>query len=309
MNESLISVVVPVYNAEHQIRCLLDSLLLQTWSHFEVLLINDGSTDESGVICEEYADKDHRFKVIHKKNEGVSAARQTGIEAASGVYVIHADADDWIESDMLQDLYAKAVSTNADVVFCDYYVESNGNSVYRKQEPPSFSPEMVLRAMFQRLHGSCWNKLVRRSCYSQYGCHFPKGINYCEDLLFWVQLLQHPKIKITYVDKAYYHYVMNETSITHNYTRKTYQVRCAFYNQLCNYLPSIGFEKELENARLSVFVEGYMHRALSNIEAWKLLWMYNKKAAFFNSKSIRWKVGYIALALGCFPVARKLLRF
>ena len=85
MNESLISVVVPVYNAEHQIRCLLDSLLLQTWSHFEVLLINDGSTDESGVICEEYADKDHRFKVIHKQNEGVSAARQTGIEAASGV--------------------------------------------------------------------------------------------------------------------------------------------------------------------------------------------------------------------------------
>lgn len=76
---------------------------------------------------------------------------------------------------MLQDLYAKAVLTNADVVFCDYYVESNGNSVYRKQEPPSFSPEVVLRAMFQRLHGSCWNKLVRRSCYSQYGCHFPKG--------------------------------------------------------------------------------------------------------------------------------------
>lgn len=138
---------------------------------------------------------------------------------------------------------------------------------------------------------------------------FSKGIDYCEDLLFWVQLLQHPKIKITYVNKAYYHYVMNETSITHNYTRKTYQVRCAFYNQLCNYLPSIGFEKELENARLSVFVEGYMHRALSNIEAWKLLWMYNKKAAFFNSKSIRWKVGYIALALGCFPIARKLLRF
>ena len=97
---------------------------LQTWSHFEVLLINDGSTDESGVICEEYADKDHRFKVIHKQNEGVSAARQTGIEAASGIYVIHADADDWVESEMLQDLYAKAVSTHADVIFCDYYVES-----------------------------------------------------------------------------------------------------------------------------------------------------------------------------------------
>lgn len=77
---------------------------------------------------------------------------------------------------------------------------------------------------------------------------------------------------------------MNETSITHNYTRKTYQVRCAFYNQLCNYLPSIGFEKELENARLSVFVEGYMHRALSNIEAWKLLWMYNKKLHFSIQK-------------------------
>lgn len=102
---------------------------------------------------------------------------------------------------------------------------------------------------------------------------------------------------------------MNETSITHNYTRKTYQVRCAFYNQLCSYLPLKGFEKELRNARLSVFVEGYMYGVLGNGEAWKLLWMYNKKAAFIDSKSIRWQVGYISLALGCFPIARRLLRF
>ena len=158
-----ISIIVPIYNAEYQIRCLLDSLLLQTWSHFEVLLINDGSTDESGAICDAYAEKDHRFKVIHKENGGVSAARQTGIEAVSGEYVIHADADDWVEPEMLHDLYEKAILADADIVFCDFYVENNGNSVYRKQEPPSFSPEVVLRAMFQRLHGSCWNKLVRRS--------------------------------------------------------------------------------------------------------------------------------------------------
>lgn len=304
-----VSIILPVYNAEQHICMMLDSLAAQIFEDFEVLLVDDGSTDSTSAICDAYAEKDYRFKVIHKKNEGVSAARQTGIEAVSGEYVIHVDADDWVEPEMLHDLYEKAIFADADIVFCDFYVENNGNSIYRKQELPSLNPETVLRAMFQQLHGSCWNKLVRRTCYNQYGCCFPKGINYCEDLLFWVQLLQHLEVKIAYVDKAYYHYVMNETSITHNYTRKTYQVRCAFYNQLCNYLPSIGFENELGNARLSVLVEGYMHKVLSNIEAWKLLWMYNKKAAFFNSKSIRWKVGYIALALGCFLVARKLLRF
>ena len=115
-NESLISIIVPIYNAEHQIHRLLDSLLLQTWNHFEVLLIDDGSTDRSGIICEEYTDRDPRFKVIHKQNGGVGTARQVGLDAAIGEFVIHADADDWIESSMLYDMLQKAEHSQADVV-------------------------------------------------------------------------------------------------------------------------------------------------------------------------------------------------
>lgn len=300
---------MPVYNAKSYISRMVDSILVQTLTNWELIIIDDGSTDGSDVLVDNYAAKDSRIKVIHKENGGVSAARQTGIEAAHGEYVIHADADDWMESEMLQDLYTKAISTDVDVVFCDFYVDRDVTSSYRKQDLPLWDPEIVLRAMFQQLHGSCWNKLVRRTCYSRYGCHFPKGINYCEDLLFWVQLLQHPEVTIAYVDKAYYHYVMNEDSITHFYTSKTYQVRCDFYNQLCKYLPVKGFAKELRSARLSVLAEGYMYGILSNWEAWKQLWLHNKRAAFCDPQSIRWKVGYMALATGCFPVARNLLRF
>ena len=112
----MISIIVPVYNAEDTIRNCLDSILAQTLFDFEVILIDDGSPDYCGRICDEYAKKDIRFKVIHKSNEGVSAARQVGIDNAQGEYTIHVDPDDRIEPSMLEELYAKAKETDADIV-------------------------------------------------------------------------------------------------------------------------------------------------------------------------------------------------
>lgn len=106
-----ISVIVPVYKAEKYLRKCVDSILNQTFSNFELILVDDGSPDQSGQICDEYAGKDKRINVIHKKNDGVSAARQSGLDASSGDYVIHADPDDWVEPQMLKELYAKAIDT------------------------------------------------------------------------------------------------------------------------------------------------------------------------------------------------------
>ena len=116
-----VSVILPVYNAATTITRMLDSLRDQTLVDFEVLMIDDGSTDNSGAILDEYAQKDNRFRVVHKKNEGVSAARQTGVELAQGEYVIHADSDDWVDQTMLEELYAKAENDDADVVICDFF--------------------------------------------------------------------------------------------------------------------------------------------------------------------------------------------
>ena len=117
-----ISIIIPIYNAEKSVTKMLDSLKKQTLMDFEVIMIDDGSTDQSPTICDNYQFKDKRFKAIHKKNEGVSIARQIGIEHACGEYVIHADADDWVEPNMLESLYDEATKTNANIVFCDFFV-------------------------------------------------------------------------------------------------------------------------------------------------------------------------------------------
>ena len=108
-----ISIIVPVYNAEKYIQRCVSSLLSQTFSDFEIILVDDGSTDNSGVICDEYAQTDSRLYSYHKQNGGVSSARQYGLKRAVGEYVIHADPDDWVENDMFEVMYSKAIEDNA----------------------------------------------------------------------------------------------------------------------------------------------------------------------------------------------------
>ena len=105
MNTIKVSVIVPVYNAEKFVRRMLDSLLAQTMVDFEVIMVNDGSNDGSSVICDDYAVKDTRFKVIHQQNAGVAMARKAGIDVAQGEYSIHADADDWVEPGHLRSCF------------------------------------------------------------------------------------------------------------------------------------------------------------------------------------------------------------
>lgn len=303
-----ISIIIPIYNAEHSLPKMLNSILKQTFCDFEVLLINDGSTDSSGTICNNYTSEDKRFKVIHKKNAGVSAARQTGLENAQGEYIIHADADDWIEPTMLEELYNKAIKENADVVICDFYTNNGNIEKYVKQQPNGLDHISILHGLFQQLHGSCCNKLVSRICYNNYSIKFTAGINHCEDLLTWIQLYQYP-IKTAYLPKAFYHYIMNDNSITHNFTRQTYEMRCMFYRELCKSLTINGFESDKRRMRLSILAEGYMYKVISNREVWIELMKYNKRAAFCETRSIRWLFGYLCLACGLFALSKRLLKY
>lgn len=213
MNETTpkISVIVPVYKAENYLHRCVDSLLAQTFQDFEILLIDDGSPDHSGEICDEYARKDKRVRVFHKENGGVSSARQCGMDNAVGEYTIHADPDDWVEPTMLEELYKKAKEENADMVICDFYEEREGKTIYVRQQPSSLDHETVLCELFQQLHGSCCNKLVRRACYNEFGVKFPVELSCCEDLYVNVCLASE-NIKITYLHEAFYHYDQNINS-------------------------------------------------------------------------------------------------
>lgn len=228
-----ISIIVPVYKAENYLHRCVDSLLAQTFSDFEVLLIDDGSPDRSGEICDEYAKKDNRIRVFHKENGGVSSARQCGIDNAEGEYTIHADPDDWVEATMLEELYAKAKEEDADMVICDFYVNYGNKQIYKKQKPSSLDHETVLKEMFQQLHGSCWNKLIRRSCYKDNNISFDLELSFCEDLYFHIQLLSNP-IKITYLNRSFYHYVrdVNPNSIVRIYDEKIYLQDVYLFNRL-----------------------------------------------------------------------------
>ncbi len=205
----MISIIVPVYKAEKYLHRCVDSIFAQTFTDWELLLIDDGSPDKSGIICDEYAKRDNRIRVFHKENGGVSSARQKGQDEAQGEYTIHVDPDDWVEPTMLEELYNKAKEDNCDMVICDYYQNKDNSQIYVKQKPTCLDPITVLSELFQQLHGSCWNKLVRRACYIG-RANFPKGINCCEDLIWCVQVLPLCS-KISYIGKAYYHYVVTES--------------------------------------------------------------------------------------------------
>ena len=237
MENPKVSVIVPIYNAEKYLHRCVDSLLNQTFSDFEILLIDDGSPDNSGIISDEYAQKDTRVRVIHKKNGGVSSARQCGIDNALGEDVIHADPDDWVESRMLEDLYNKAIEEDADLVICDFFIDYADKMVYQKQRPMSTDHEGVLKELFQHLHASCWNKLIRRACIQDTGICFDPELSFCEDLYYHSSLLMHD-IAIAYLPKAYYHYdqAINGDSIVRKYKIETYEYDLMLYDKVVKLL-------------------------------------------------------------------------
>ena len=206
--QPLVSVVVPVYQAESYLSRCLDSILTQTFTDFEVILVDDGSKDNSGEICDEYAAKDNRFRVIHQENHGVSVARQVGLDAAIGDYVIHADPDDRVEPDWLSCLYDEAIASGADMIICDYEKVLQDKRIYCSQKPSALTSDGVLQDMlYFRTWGVCWNKLIRRACFQKYDVKFHPDMNIWEDLYVTSSLLLHD-MKISYVPRALYHYDM-----------------------------------------------------------------------------------------------------
>ena len=245
----LISVIVPIYNKENLMRKCLDSIQAQTFQNYECLLIDDGSTDGSSAICDEYAIKDSRFKAFHKENGGVSSARQFGIDHAYGEYTIHADPDDWVEPTMLEDLYKKAKDEDADMVICDYFVNTYKGQQYMCQKPTSMHHDVVLRELFGRIHGSCCNKLIKRSCYEEYGIEFPHDLSFCEDEYVMASLLKE-NIRVEYLSNAYYHYFRdNPSSLSRRYTKKTYEEDLRARDMYYDLLGGTGIQREVYNIK------------------------------------------------------------
>lgn len=306
MSKPRISVIVAVYNAEKTITRLTDSLKAQTMQDFEVLLVDDGSTDATGSICDNIAQADPRFKVFHKLNEGIGTTRQFGIDHASGEYTIHADADDWVEPDYLELLYKEAVSSGADMVICDVLMEKGKKVFYRNEQPKAYDRETMIDELVNRLQNGPCNKLVRRAFYSDNNISYVKGLNYGEDQLVNIQLIQ-AGASVSYVPKALYHYdyITNPDSASRGISPQKVLQGEQFVSELRKLLPE-GYDETIDNQHLGVVYLAICSKAYSKKEFYqkysflsRVSWKdYRKKP--FSIKIIIWTSLHISYNLALF---------
>jgi len=216
MHSPAISVIVPVYNVEVYLERCIRSLVGQSFRDFEMIFVDDGSTDGSPAILDKWGGEDSRIRVFHKENGGVSSAREYGLERARGEYLIHCDPDDYVDEKFLEAPYRKAVESGADMVICDFVWErKNEEPFVASQKPSAKSPSCVLQDMLEnRIWVATWNDLIKRSCFTSAGVHFPEGINYAEDLLTYVELLRKSVRSVEYLPEAHYHYCYRGGSLT-----------------------------------------------------------------------------------------------
>jgi len=202
----LISVIVPVYNVEAYLRECVDSIIHQTYTNLEIILINDGSPDNCGAICNKYSVKDKRIKVIHKENGGLSDARNVGIDASTGEYLTFIDSDDWIESDMIESLYNNLKDSNADISCCGFYQAFVNMNIPMNNNKGvlSFNREQAIEESLLSRDLNCFacGKLYKKSLFG--AIRYPIGKLY-EDVFVIIEILSIiEKIVIKTAPKYYY---------------------------------------------------------------------------------------------------------
>lgn len=220
MNSEIVSIIVPVYNSEKYIRRCLDSLINQTYSYLEIIVVNDGSNDKSKDILSEYAKNDNRIKVYNQINQGASVARNTGLDKANGKYVMFVDVDDYIELDMVYEMI-KNIQYENTIVFCDnkeiWPNNIDERKLFNEQSRKELNKEIVLSEIASGRAGLVCGKLFDKSIVDENNIKFDKNIKMCEDQLFFLEVINHCNYFI-HIPKALYHYDRrNENSVTIKY--------------------------------------------------------------------------------------------
>lgn len=218
-----LSVIVPVYNTEKYIRECIDSILNQTFTDFELILVDDGSVDQSGVICDEYSQVDDRIKVIHQNNGGVTVARKQGIKDAEGEYISFIDSDDWIEPDMYRNMLFEADVNGADMIICDMLAEKQMDStvIHSSSLNGLFNAEELNRQIYSNmlfdysknapgLSLNLCNKLFRSTLVKPVFAEFPNDVTYGEDALGSLMCILRARSIYIMKNSAFYHYRQEE---------------------------------------------------------------------------------------------------
>ena len=225
MEEELISVIVPVYNVEKYLNKCVESIINQSYKNLQIILIDDGSKDKSGKICDEYAKKDKRIEVTQKENAGVSAARNAGVEKAKGEWITFVDADDWIEKGLCSILYIKARQNDCEIAMCGYSrVVGSSSEVINLKEKETIlnSKEYLIAALNPQTGvGFCHTKLIKKTVINE--IRFQEKLKVGEDAIY-NEMIAKNITKAIYVKEPLYNYRINMNSVVkrfdENYVKK-----------------------------------------------------------------------------------------
>lgn len=312
--ESLISIIVPVYNVEAYLSKCLDSILAQTYSNLEIILVDDGATDSSSRICDEYAEKDCRIKVLHKENGGVSSARNAGLKICAGEYLMFVDADDYISEDAVQVLYERMRSDGSDMIVgkhTDVYEDGTTNGAFCSwMKDAVLSNKEVFAKLGERNYIAVvsWGKMYRRTIFD--GILYP-ALTCGEDLWNYPLIVDNCKT-ISVVDQTLYFYFQRSNSILHEKSEQSKRDDLNAVLHLVQFLWLRNFEKSalrwyaiaidkalsLKNKRegLSIFKEYF-----PPVERRKLLKGQRSKA------KMKWRFLYVPFLYDMIKGARKLM--
>lgn len=297
MNDSVVSIVVTVFNIKKYINRCIESIVQQTYKNIQVILVDDGSNDGSSIICDNWAKKDKRIEVIHKKNGGLSDARNCGLEKARGKYVCFVDGDDYIENRLVELSYQFAIQNKADmVIYSNYFVSPNNQKRIQHLHATKnvYSGSEVMGVLFDECIGSLpshktdydvgfspWGRLYKRSNLVDNNIKFKsERILIYEDLMFFLDLL--PVVsKVVILDKPLYNYCSNEDSLTRKVDSKRFEKIKYQYNYLKSNPPYNReiFENQDTSLRFKRTMIGYVRNAMTRA-------VKNDEYAYQNIKKI-----------------------
>lgn len=290
--EPLISIIVPVYNTELYLNQCVESILKQTYKNIQLILVDDGSTDNSGKICDEYALKDKRVEVLHEENSGVSDARNKGLKYAKGEYIGFVDSDDYIKETMYQDMYNLILERNADVSICNF-CDVKEDKVTQKNKDSGiqeFTKIQILNELIldRNVQSYVWNKLYKKELFDN--IKFPKGKKY-EDIETVFYVLEKCN-KVVLSSKAEYYYLNRKDSIVNNVNEQTILDYIDIIEKRYKYV-SKEYKELMENniyyytkTLITAYKDAYFLKSISETLKIKLIEYYNNvKELIKNNES------------------------
>lgn len=266
MEKDLVSVIVPVYNVEKYVSKCIESLLNQTYKHVEIIIVDDGSTDKSGAICDKIAESSDNIRVIHKKNEGLGYARNTGLEYVNGEFVVFVDSDDWVSDEFISNLYDGIKKNGVDYCKSGFdRVKNDGEVVsHTKYCDEIFLGAEASRSLFPRMLGSAPDKydsiemsacavIYRTEIIQRNHIRFPsERVIISEDIVFNMDYLNACNGAATISDRNYM-YRVNDVSLTHTYRADRFNAYLYFYSVISKKLLEYGYGEDALNRLKRIF--------------------------------------------------------